>query len=86
MEIIFKEYFPSLQRRSALITLCGYFEHELDKLCKQYKLEKSYNLSLSDLSDKGISRSTNYLKKVVGLEIHKGSKEWESIKKYSKNS
>src|SRR5436305_175799 len=29
LETIFREYFPSLQRRSALLTVWGYFEHEL---------------------------------------------------------
>jgi hypothetical protein len=37
---IFMEYFPSLQRRSALMTVSGYFEHELDKLCSFYQSEK----------------------------------------------
>ena len=33
LKTIFKEYFPSLQRRSAFLTVWGYFEHELDELC-----------------------------------------------------
>jgi hypothetical protein len=33
LDTIFREYFPSLQRRSAFVTVSGYFEHELDKLC-----------------------------------------------------
>src|SRR5947209_3715231 len=51
---IFEEYFPSLQRRSALLTLCGFFEHELEKLCTLYKTEKGFGLASSDLKDKGI--------------------------------
>ena len=80
LDSVFKEYFPSLQRRSALLTLCSYFEHELDKLCHLYKSEKEYQLSLSDLNGKGIDRSTNYLEKVAGLNIHKTSSEWNHIK------
>tara|TARA_R110001583_G_scaffold175527_1_gene330107 strand:- start:10118 stop:10471 length:354 start_codon:yes stop_codon:yes gene_type:complete len=41
LDSIFKSYFPSLQRRSALLTICGYFEHELDKLCHLYQSEKN---------------------------------------------
>lgn len=81
---IFCEYFPSLQRRSALLTVCGYFEHELDKLCMLYQSEKSFKLALSDLSGKGIDRSTSYLEKVVDLDVHKTSKEWNHIKKIQK--
>lgn len=40
LKSIFYEYFPTLQRRSALLTVCGYFEHELDKLCMLYQSEK----------------------------------------------
>lgn len=80
LDRIFKEYFPSLQRRSALLTLSGYFEHELDKLCSLYKSENSYDLSLSDLSGKGIDRAANYLEKVGGLNVHKASSEWDHIK------
>jgi len=77
---IFGEYFPSLQRRSALLTVYGYFEHELDKLCSLYQSEKGFRLALSDLSGQGIDRSTNYLEKVAGLNVHKASQEWTRIK------
>jgi len=81
---IFAEYFPSLERRSALITVSGFFEHELDQLCMLYQSEKSFKLALSDLSGKGIDRSTNYLEKVAGLDTHKTSSEWNHIKMIQK--
>ena len=81
---IFKVYFPSLQRRSALQTLCGYFEHELDKLCLLYQKEKSFTLSLPDLNGKGIDRAISYLEKVAGIEVHKASAEWNHIKNIQK--
>ncbi|HGF7231850.1 hypothetical protein [Vibrio cholerae] len=37
---IFRDYFPNLQRKSALLTLTGMFEHELDQLCDSYAKEK----------------------------------------------
>jgi hypothetical protein len=78
---IFREYFPSLQRRSALLTVCSYFENELDKLCRLYQSEKGFTVTVDDLRDKGIDRSTNYLQKVAGLDLHGGSQEWLEIKK-----
>ena len=81
---IFCEYFPNLQRRSALLTICGYFEHELDKLCMQYQSEKSFKVALTDIIGKGIDRSTTYLEKVVGIDVHKTSEEWNHIKMIQK--
>jgi hypothetical protein len=52
LEKIAKEYFPSLQRRSAFLTVWGYFEHELDKLCSLYKSEKGFGLEFSDAETK----------------------------------
>ncbi len=84
IENIFIEYFPSLQRRSALLTVYSYFEHELDKLCLLYQSEKSFRLNLSDLNGKGVERSINYLEKVVEIDASKESKEWNHIKKIQK--
>jgi len=81
---IFKEYFPSLQRRSAFLTIWGYFEHEVDRLCALYKSEKGFRLDLADLLGTGIDRSTAYLEKVAGLNVHKTSQEWDRIKKIQK--
>ena len=84
IESIFMEYFPSLQRRSALLTVYGYFEHELDKLCLLYQSEKLFRLNLSDLNGKGVERSINYLEKVAGIDASKKSKEWNHIKRIQK--
>jgi hypothetical protein len=78
---IFEEYFPSLQRRSALLTVWGFLEHELDALCVLYQSEKGFRLSFSDVSGKGIDRSTLYLEKVAGLEGLKASREWDDLKR-----
>jgi hypothetical protein len=81
LETIFREYFPSLQRRSAFLTVWSYFEHELDKLCSLYKAEKGFRLASSDLNGRGIDRSISYLEKVAGLKLRESSQEWIRIKK-----
>ncbi|MGO9368923.1 MAG: hypothetical protein ACLP0H_14945 [Terriglobales bacterium] len=81
---IFLEYFPSLQRRSALLTVCSYFEHELDKLCRLYQSEKGFSVTVDDLRGEGIDRSTKYLEKVAGLNVHRASREWQEVKKIQK--
>jgi hypothetical protein len=81
MGLLFEEHFPSLHRRSALLTVWGYFEHELDKLCFLYKTKKRFMMDLTDIGGKGIDRSTKYLEKVAGLDVHYNSREWQEIKK-----
>ena len=80
LDSIFGEYFPSLQRRSAFLTVWSFLEHQLDQLCLFYQSEKGFGLSFMDSSGKGIDRSTSYLEKVAGLEGLKASQEWNRIK------
>ena len=82
LKAIFEEYFPSLQRRSAFLTVWAMFENELNKLCDRYQNERYLRLSFSDLQGKGIEQSTKYLEKVAGLNLQKStSKEWQRIVK-----
>ncbi len=77
---IFRDYFPNLQRKSALLTLTGMFEHELDQLCDSYAKEHESTVKLNDIAGKGLERSTKYLEKVCGFDVYKTSPEWQSIK------
>jgi hypothetical protein len=77
---IFEDYFPALQRSSAFLTVWAFFEHELEKLCSLYQSEREFGLTVSDLSGKGIDRSTSYLEKVAGLRGLKSSQQWDEIK------
>lgn len=79
-EAVFEEYFPSLQRRSALIAVYSYFERELHKLCILFQREKGFRLTPTDLRGRGFEQSADYLQKVVGLTVDKGSSEWKSFK------
>ena len=81
---IFKEYFPTLQRRSAFLSLYGFLEHELDKLCMLYKRFQNQNVDFRDLKDLGIERSVKYLIIVAGLPIEKGDNKWGNVKSIQK--
>lgn len=79
---VFNEYFPNLQRKSALLTLYSYFENELNKLCLLYESEKKLeNIFTKFEKDKGIDRSTNYLKSEAKLNVYKDLIIWNEIKK-----
>jgi hypothetical protein len=80
LESVFEEYFPNLQRRSALITLYSFFESELDTLCSRVKTHENFKLDVSDLGEKGILRSTTYLLKVAQLNGIRNSAEWNEIR------
>jgi len=79
LDSIFQEYFPSLQRRSALLTVYGFFEYELHKLCMLFQREQQLRLAPKDLQGEGIERSADYLQKVVGLALDKTCKEWQAV-------
>ena len=80
LEKIFKEYFPSLQRRSALITLFSVFEHTLNDLCILFQNTENYKIGFKDLKGKGIDRSIMYLELVSDIPIDKGNNIWERVK------
>jgi hypothetical protein len=80
LENIFEEYFPSLQRRSAFLTVWSFLEHQLDRLCLLYQSEGKFGLSFMDLSGQGIDRSTTYLEKVARLQGLKAGEEWNVLK------
>ena len=80
LKSVFEEYFPSLQRRSALVTLFSFFEHELDALCKRIQLQENSRLALADMAGKGIHRSTTYLSKVCDIAGILNTPEWQEIK------
>jgi hypothetical protein len=84
LDEMFKIYFPTLQRSSAVLSLCGFFEHEFDKLCVLYKNTENFNIDLKDLNGQGIERSMKYLKIVAMLPINKDSENWQKVKAIQK--
>lgn len=81
---IFVVYFPNLQRRSALITLCSFFEHEIDKLCDRLQKQENLLVRFVDMAGKGVKRSAVYLEKVVGIDAGQDSPTWVAIKEIQK--
>lgn len=80
LQAIFREYFPNLQRRSALITLFSFLEHELNKLCLLFHSTESYRVSPRDLSGGGLERCRNYLTKVALLDLDRSPGPWMEVR------
>lgn len=81
LDDIFKVYYPSVVRRSALLTMIGLLEHEVEKFCISYSKKHSTNISLNDLKWSGFERGHLFLRKIVGLN---NSKAYPEIKKIIK--
>jgi hypothetical protein len=81
---IFETYFPNLQRRSGLITLYSFLEHELEQLCGLFVETEKMKLSLNDIRGTGIERSSLFLEKVVGLQIDRSTILWQEIRNTQK--
>lgn len=77
---IFEYYFPNLQRRSTLIVLFSFLEHNLDQLCEVFATEQRLNIVHTDLKGNGIDRARVYLRKVIGLPLD-NSPSWQEIKR-----
>lgn len=75
----FGQLFPQYHRRSSLLVFFGMFEENCNHLCYSLKEEKALQLSLRDLSDKGIDRSRTYLTKVVGWTLPE-TQDWRNLK------
>jgi hypothetical protein len=84
LEEIFEYYFPNLQRRSTLIILFSFLEHQLDQLCELFATARRLNIVHTDLRDRGIDRSRRYLRKVIRLPLEDNSAIWQEIKRIQK--
>jgi hypothetical protein len=84
LENIFTEYFPSIQRRSAFLSLYGFLEHELDNLCALFKKTENLKVDLRESNHWGIERSIKYLEIVAGLTIDTGNDKWGKVKSINK--
>ncbi|MCD9514201.1 hypothetical protein [Photobacterium carnosum] len=81
LDDVVENYFPSLQRRSALLTLIATYEHELEKFCNFYSQENETPVKLNDLKGCGLERVHLFMTKLIGL---KNSQSFSMIKKLIK--
>ncbi|XDF76658.1 hypothetical protein AAFX60_007610 [Aliivibrio fischeri] len=81
LDDVAENYFPSLQRRSALLTLIATYEHELEKFCSFYSQEHKTPVKLNDLKGSGLERVHLFMTTLIGLE---NSQSFPMIKKLIK--
>ena len=77
------ENFPYLFRASALLSILGFFEHNLNVVCDALRKEFSKEVKITDLPGKGLKRSKQYISKVIGVNFPANSKSWKILLKLS---
>lgn len=81
LDNMFKDYYPSVTRRSAFLTMYGMLEHDFEKLCNAYTVTKQSNIKLSHLRGSGFERGDLFARTIMGM---KSSKHFSVIKKITK--
>jgi hypothetical protein len=81
LDDIFENYFPSVQRRSALLTLVATYEHELERFCDIYAEQHNSPVKLNELKGQGLERVNVFVKKIIGSD---NSTVFPTIKKIIK--
>lgn len=81
LDSVFEDYFPSLQRSSALSSIYSVFENELNRLCDRVQSAVGAGLRFQDLTGSGVERARNFLIKVGGFDLSASDKEWNTITK-----
>lgn len=75
-----QEKYPSIHRKSLVITIYSFLEAELDGLCAILSQSVNCDLKLRDINGKGIERSLLYLSKLAGFDLSKMGKTLPYIK------
>jgi hypothetical protein len=81
LDDIFTNYFPSVQRRSALLTLVATYEHELERFCDIFANQHNTPVRLNELKGQGLERVHLFVKRIIGLQ---NSNAFPNIKKIIK--
>ncbi len=72
--------YPGTVRHSLFIALYQQFEFTINQVCVELEKDFPNNIKVSDLKDRGISRSHTYLQKVVGISDPFELGAWNKIK------
>ena len=73
-----EQLFPTMHRRSYLLTVMGLLESYLNRLCKYAKVARKLNVDVTDLHGRGVKRAADYLRKIINVEFPE-SDEWKEI-------
>jgi len=77
----YEKIFPSYTYNSMLLSLYGFFEHWLKRLCELDSRKKLSGITIKDMAGGNyIEKSRQYFIKVAGLDLSSVEREWNDIK------
>jgi len=74
---------PYLYRGSALLTILGLFEHNLNAVCESLRKEHGVTTAITDLPGRGLRRCKLYITRHIGLPFPSDSPSWGLVLKYA---
>lgn len=77
------EVLPYLFRGSALLSILGFYEHNLNAVCDSLKEEFNKDVRITDLNGKGLRRSKLYMSKEIGITFPANTEAWNYLLKLS---
>jgi hypothetical protein len=72
--------YPHTVRSSLFITVYNQFEYSMNEACIELEKDHPEAVKLSDLNDRGIRQTYNYLGKVVGIKEPFEPTSWQKLK------
>lgn len=74
-----EDYTAVTHRYALLQGIWGFFEERLNSLCHEIKRGTQFPLKVDELHGAGVVRAVKYIQKVGGIEIDKGTQQWQYI-------
>lgn len=73
---VFEDIYPSMHRKSMVIALYNFFEHQIKTMCEEINKLLPHNMSKDYLSDVCIKRYRRFLRREAGFNINPGEVLW----------
>ena len=80
----FGHIFPNILWRTTFLHSYFLLESSLDQICKNVQESENHNLTLKDISGRGIQRASLYLRKVCKVTIPFETKNWIELQDFNK--
>ena len=80
----FGHIFPNILWRTTFLHSYFILESSLDQICKNIQEAENHNLTLKDISGRGIQRASLYLRKVCRVTIPFDTKNWIELQDFNK--
>lgn len=78
-----RDTLPQINGQTQILCIYAFMEHELIKLCKQYRRSNNIEMSVTDLKGGGLQASRAYLEKVARFKLVE-NEVWKRLNTFNK--